>query len=114
VERSRVEMMRGYAETSGCRRAYLLGYFGEPFEGSCGACDRCLTAPPVVIAADVRRSKVDLGLAVEDRVRHVRFGPGVVTAIEPGRLTVAFADVGYRVLDAAAMAEGGLLARDDV
>jgi ATP-dependent DNA helicase RecQ len=113
VERSRIEMMRGYAETSGCRRAYLLGYFGEPFEGPCGACDRCLAAPPVVIAADVPQSDVDLAFAVEDRVRHVRFGPGVVTAIEPGRLTVAFADVGYRVLDAAAMAEGGLLARDD-
>ena len=27
--RSRIEMMRGYAETTGCRRQFLLGYFGE-------------------------------------------------------------------------------------
>ncbi len=28
-DRSRVEMMRGYAENDGCRRAFVLGYFGE-------------------------------------------------------------------------------------
>ena len=28
-DRSRVEMMRAYAEHHGCRRAFLLGYFGE-------------------------------------------------------------------------------------
>ena len=42
IERSRVEMMRGYAETRDCRRQFLLGYFGEPHPGSCGACDICL------------------------------------------------------------------------
>jgi len=36
MEQSRVEMMRGYAETSGCRRQYLLGYFGEEFPNTCG------------------------------------------------------------------------------
>src|SRR5205085_5270393 len=29
---SRVEMLRGYAETSGCRRRYLLNYLGEEYE----------------------------------------------------------------------------------
>src|SRR5262249_12726577 len=29
MDKSRVEMMRGYAETQGCRRQFLLGYFGE-------------------------------------------------------------------------------------
>jgi ATP-dependent DNA helicase RecQ len=29
VDRSRIEMMRGYAETDACRRQFLLGYFGE-------------------------------------------------------------------------------------
>src|SRR5205814_2061239 len=28
-ERSRIEMVRGYAETGACRRRYLLTYFGE-------------------------------------------------------------------------------------
>ena len=29
LERSRLEMMRGYAETTGCRRQFVLAYFGE-------------------------------------------------------------------------------------
>ncbi|MBB5781741.1 RecQ family zinc-binding domain-containing protein [Nonomuraea jabiensis] len=29
VERTRLEMMRHYAETDDCRRRFLLGYFGE-------------------------------------------------------------------------------------
>ena len=42
ADRSRVEMMRGYAESRGCRRAYLLGYFGEDLPEPCGNCDTCL------------------------------------------------------------------------
>src|SRR5207237_2688814 len=41
-DRSRVDMMRGYAETDGCRRGFVLSYFGEPFEPPCGNCDNCL------------------------------------------------------------------------
>jgi hypothetical protein len=37
--RSRIEMMRGYAETTGCRRQFLLGYFGEQLRDPCGNCD---------------------------------------------------------------------------
>ncbi len=41
VEQSRVEMMRGYAETTGCRRQFLLAYFGETLDEPCGNCDTC-------------------------------------------------------------------------
>ena len=41
VERSRVEMMRRYAEMTDCRRRFLLRYFGEPVSKACGACDNC-------------------------------------------------------------------------
>ncbi len=41
VDRSRIEMMRGYAETDGCRRQFLLGYFGEDLPEPCGNCDTC-------------------------------------------------------------------------
>ena len=53
IEKSRVDMIRGYAETSGCRRAFLLGYFGEPFQPPCGACDRCLAG---LVARGPRRA----------------------------------------------------------
>ena len=40
-DRSRLEMMRGYAETEGCRRKYVLSYFGEVLENACEGCDHC-------------------------------------------------------------------------
>lgn len=45
LERSRVDMMRGLAETTGCRRRFLLGYFGERVPTPCGNCDRCEAQP---------------------------------------------------------------------
>eukprot|EP00741_Cyanophora_paradoxa_P017236 tig00020961_g16648.t1 len=33
--------MQGYAETGGCRRRYVLQYFGEGAAEGCGACDNC-------------------------------------------------------------------------
>src|ERR1700676_1535452 len=34
------------AETTGCRRTHLLGYFGEDLKtGQCGNCDNCLSPP---------------------------------------------------------------------
>src|SRR5205085_12052498 len=44
VERSRLEMMRRYAEHTGCRRSFLLSYFGQRFVGPCGNCDNDLAA----------------------------------------------------------------------
>ncbi|WP_230977532.1 RecQ family ATP-dependent DNA helicase [Georgenia yuyongxinii] len=46
INRSRVEMVRGYAETLECRRRFLLGYFGEPHPGGCGSCDVCRRDEP--------------------------------------------------------------------
>src|SRR5205823_11288482 len=41
VERSRVEMMRRYAEMTDCRRRFLLRYFGEAVSEACRHCDNC-------------------------------------------------------------------------
>src|SRR5207245_2152028 len=39
-ERSRLDMMRQYAETHDCRRAFILNYFGEDFDPQrCQLCD---------------------------------------------------------------------------
>ncbi|MDC7785699.1 DNA helicase RecQ [Rhodoplanes sp. TEM] len=45
VSREKLEALVGLAETAGCRRAHLLGYFGERAGATCGNCDNCL-APP--------------------------------------------------------------------
>jgi ATP-dependent DNA helicase RecQ len=43
VARSQLRQMLRYAESAGCRRAELLGYFGEAFpHPNCAGCDNCL------------------------------------------------------------------------
>ncbi len=44
----KLEALVGLAETTGCRRSRLLGYFGEtPASAKCGNCDNCLSPPQV-------------------------------------------------------------------
>ncbi|HUB21293.1 MAG TPA: RecQ family ATP-dependent DNA helicase [Streptosporangiaceae bacterium] len=91
VDRSRVEMMRRYAEMTDCRRRFLLRYFGEAVSQMCGACDNC----------DAGRSRpvVAAGLfSPGERVAHHQWGPGLVLEAEADRLTVLFDDYGYREL----------------
>lgn len=104
VDVSRVEMMRGYAETGSCRRVFLLAYFGEYLPAACGNCDRCLAAARL---ADV--SVEEPALAVGTAVRHREWGPGVVIGGERERVTVLFEEFGYRTLSMAAVREHGLL-----
>jgi ATP-dependent DNA helicase RecQ len=42
---SHLDAMLALCETIECRRAQLLGYFGEQPAGTCGNCDTCLTPP---------------------------------------------------------------------
>jgi len=43
VARNQLRQIVHYAESSGCRRAELLDYFGEKYpSANCGACDNCL------------------------------------------------------------------------
>jgi ATP-dependent DNA helicase RecQ len=43
--RHRIRAMERYVRARTCRRAVLLGYFGEVLDpGACGGCDRCLRA----------------------------------------------------------------------
>jgi ATP-dependent DNA helicase RecQ len=101
VDRSRVEMMRGYAETEGCRRRLLLGYFGQELTEPCGNCDRCDADTPAA------RSKIETRSAVapDTPVRHRDWGEGVVVTGEPDRITVLFREYGYRTLSMAAVGE---------
>jgi ATP-dependent DNA helicase RecQ len=102
-ERSRVEMVRSYAEHEGCRRAFILGYFGEGYDPPCGNCDNCdrgLSEP-----ASARRSMFRVG----QRVAHGRWGGGTVAEVRDGQVTVVFDSVGYKTLDEALVREHRLL-----
>ena len=102
-DRSRVEMMRGYADATGCRRAFVLSYFGEPFEPPCGNCDNCLAghgAPP---------EPADEPFAVGTRVAHGQWGEGVVQRYDDASVVVLFDEVGYKSLALDVVRERGLL-----
>jgi ATP-dependent DNA helicase RecQ len=102
-DRSRVEMMRSYAEHNRCRRAFLLGYFGEEFSAPCGRCDICDRG--LGGSADAGAA----GVRVGDRVAHEKWGEGTVSGVDDGHVTVVFDSVGYRTLDASLVASRGLL-----
>ncbi|HEX8760169.1 MAG TPA: RecQ family ATP-dependent DNA helicase [Pseudonocardiaceae bacterium] len=104
--RSRIEMMRGYAETTGCRRQYLLGYFGEQLAHPCGNCDTCAAGTAGEQPAG------DDEFPRGSSVRHSKWGHGVVMSIEQNQLTVLFDDVGYKTLSRPAVHERNLLAPD--
>ncbi|MEU8268597.1 ATP-dependent DNA helicase RecQ [Sphaerisporangium sp. NPDC049002] len=107
VDESRIEMMRGYAETTGCRRRALLEYFGEPYERACGNCDTCRSGAtdPAAPAEQVGEGPFPM----HAKVRHSAWGPGVVMSREPDRVTVLFEDVGYKTLSLEAVERDNLL-----
>ena len=101
-ERSRVDMMRGYAEADGCRRAFILSYFGEPFTPPCGNCDNCERGRVDSVPADVP-------FAVGSRVAHEQWGAGVVQRYDEEAVVVLFDEVGYKTLALDVVRERGLL-----
>jgi ATP-dependent DNA helicase RecQ len=107
LEKSRVEMMRSYAESDRCRMQFLLGYFGEQLLEPCGHCDRCEAGTST--RYDPGQTPYAVGTAVE----HPAFGPGAVTDTEEGKLTVLFEEVGYRTLDPEIVEEKHLLRTPD-
>jgi ATP-dependent DNA helicase RecQ len=105
VDESRIEMMRGYAETTGCRRQFLLGYFGEQLEQPCGNCDNCSAGT----ATEQQIDDDDHPFPVDTAVEHTEWGSGVVMRHEDDRIVVLFETVGYKTLALAAVTERDLL-----
>jgi ATP-dependent DNA helicase RecQ len=75
IARQQLRQMVHYADTSACRRAEMLAYFGETFaEPSCGGCDNCLT-PRATFDGTVAAQKF---LSCIFRIAQVtRFGVGL-------------------------------------
>jgi ATP-dependent DNA helicase RecQ len=104
ITQSRLDMMREYAETRGCRRQFLLSYFGDDLADPCGNCDTCEAGLPQPTATGTSAYRLN------ERVRHQEFGEGAVLRTEDDRLVVLFDGVGYRTLSLQAIADNDLLA----
>jgi len=114
VEKSRVQMVRGYAETLECRRIFLLGYFGESLAAPCGNCDTCSSGSAATEFAlehtmPSRDGDSPAAYPLNTRVRHTRWGEGAVMRVEEDRITVFFDDEGYKVLSIEAVQQHRLL-----
>jgi ATP-dependent DNA helicase RecQ len=102
-------MMRGYADTTGCRRQFLLGYFGEQLTEPCGNCDTCTSGSAYEHA--VPADDGDHPFPVDSAVEHTEWGPGVVMRHEDDRVVVLFEEVGYKTLALKAVLANDLLRR---
>ncbi|WP_144760402.1 ATP-dependent DNA helicase RecQ [Curtobacterium sp. 9128] len=109
VEESRIAMMRQLAETGGCRRQFLLGYFGDEMPEPCGNCDTCTagTAEQTHTVDGARDEEWPPNADVE----HAEWGRGTVMSTEDDRMTVFFESAGYRTLAIADVEQRHLLER---
>jgi ATP-dependent DNA helicase RecQ len=101
IERTRLTMMRRYADHAGCRRSFLLSYFGQDYPGPCGNCDNDSTAAGSLPAA--------VPFPVGSRVASDRWGNGSVQRYDGDHVTVLFDSHGYRELYVPAILDRGLL-----
>jgi ATP-dependent DNA helicase RecQ len=101
VERTRLTMMRRYAEHTSCRRSFLLSYFGQDFPGPCGNCDNDLS--------HAEAPRAEAPFAVGARVVSERWGRGTVQRYDGSQVTVLFDEHGYRELFVPVVLQRGLL-----
>jgi ATP-dependent DNA helicase RecQ len=105
-DESRVAMIGRYAElTAGCRRDFVLSYFGQPFHPPCGGCDLCDAGRDEIAAHDEP-------FAVGARVMHRLWGRGVVQRYGARDVSVLFDDVGYKALARDLVEQGEVLLRE--
>jgi ATP-dependent DNA helicase RecQ len=101
-DRTRLAMVRSYAETEGCRRDHILSYFGEEHAVPCWNCDNCDAG---LVHPDDAVRPFPIGAAVT----HKSWGPGEVQRYDRDRVVVLFEAVGYRTLALRLVEEEGLL-----
>lgn len=120
VEQSRLDMVASYAETTRCRRRYLLNYLGDDYDAElCLRCDECLRRAEQRGIEDwdveSQQARVAQGRAgpfeVGEGVTHPEWGAGVVQRVEGEVLVVRFDQVGYRSMHAPTVVERKLLQR---
>ncbi|WP_165825781.1 RecQ family ATP-dependent DNA helicase [Actinomycetospora cinnamomea] len=112
-EVSKVELVRRYAESTGCRRRTLLETLGEPRDEPCGYCDECDAGHPG--DPGDRSGLHEEGVRQEgdpvpgEAVQHEQWGRGTVTTVAEESVVVLFDEGGYRTLSLPLVREKHLL-----
>jgi ATP-dependent DNA helicase RecQ len=101
VQSSRLEMMRRYAEHTGCRRSFLLTYFGQIYPGPCGNCDNDLQRPS--------NPHWEEPFPIGARVATEHWGEGTIQRYDRDQVTILFDDHGYRDLLVSTLLEKKLI-----
>ena len=122
VDQSRLTMMRAYAETDGCRRQFLLGYFGEDLASPAATATPAPRPPPPASrrpgsgkagkeydGGGPGPAAADDPFPLQSAVVHKEWGPGLVMRHEDDVITVLFEQEGYKTLSRAAVLEHELL-----
>ncbi|WP_292520750.1 DNA helicase RecQ [Methanoculleus sp.] len=88
--------MLDYCETTGCRRKFLLTYFGEAYsEERCGGCDRCETPVKVFDGTAVASTIIACTREVGER-----FGAGYIADVLTGSRSGRIRENGHDTLPA--------------
>jgi ATP-dependent DNA helicase RecQ len=101
VQSSRLEMMRRYAEHTGCRRSFLLTYFGQNYPGPCGNCDNDLQRPVT--------PHWEEPFPIGARIATEHWGEGTIQRYDRDQVTILFDDHGYRDVLVSALLEKNLM-----
>jgi ATP-dependent DNA helicase RecQ len=88
-----LDAMLALCETAGCRRAQMLGYFGEQ-AAPCGNCDTCLS-PPQTWDGTIAAQKLLSAVYRLRRERGQKFGAGHVIDILLGKNTPRVGQFGH-------------------
>jgi len=85
IARQQLRHVLNYAESSDCRRAVQLRYFGEALEGKCNACDNCLE--PRSMIDRTTEAKQFLSCIARLAQRRERYGVAYIIEILRGGAT---------------------------
>ena len=109
-ELSRIEMMQAYAETTQCRRKYLLNYFGEHVDAPCDTCDncRCSGKAPAHTSADNDLCS-SRPFPEKSFVVHQRWGKGIVVRYDRQKIVILFDEAGHKTFQLPVLMQAGLL-----
>jgi ATP-dependent DNA helicase RecQ len=93
IARQQLRQVLQFADSTECRRAVQLRYFGEAFSGPCGACDNC--REPRSIEDWSVEAKQFLSCVARLAQRHQRFGAAYIVDILRGAKTERVLSAGH-------------------